>query len=199
MSFGFKIKSMKWTLFLFALAFSLNCNAQTQFEIELSRDLNERRMGIWVKGDYKIYVELEKIATNFRWTCQSDERSISYFIDKDSNLVNHFKSNLKRYETAVDQLENAKDGFDLKTLILYSGVEDIKQNVGNSILVENEVRQQVEKGAAIVFYKGVRIYKLKTNYELKENGGLMNRGYEIRTYFDDLENCIFTQYYHLGW
>lgn len=190
---------MKWTLFLFALAFSLNCNAQTQFEIELSRDLNERRMGIWVKGDYKIYVELEKIATNFRWTCQSDERSISYFIDKDSNLVNHFKSNLKRYETAVDQLENAKDGFDLKTLILYSGVEDIKQNVGNSILVENEVRQQVEKGAAIVFYKGVRIYKLKTNYELKENGGLMNRGYEIRTYFDDLGNCIFTQYYHLGW
>ena len=37
------------------LALSLTCNAQTQYEIALSKNIVEGRMGLWVTGDYKIY------------------------------------------------------------------------------------------------------------------------------------------------
>lgn len=190
---------MKYALFLFVLAISLTCKAQSQYEINLSKNLNDVYLGVWVKGDYKIYVALDKIVTNLRWTCQSSENSILYFTDKDSNLVNYYKATLKRYQKAIGQIDSAKCEFDLQTLVVYNGIEDSKQNIGNSSVVESEVKRLVELGNAIVFYKGARIYTLKSKYELKEGAMIMNRGYEIRTYFDDPENCIFTEYVHMGW
>ena len=54
-------------------------------------------------------------------------------------------------------------------------------------------------GTAIVLYKGERIYKLRWQSELKDEGEILNRQYVIRTYFDDIENCVFTEFRIMGW
>jgi hypothetical protein len=190
---------MKFTLLLFISAFSLTVSSQSDWKIELSRDLKEARMGVWEIRDYKIYVGFEQLETNFRRTAESSTNAISYYGDKDSNLVKYFNDNAKRYQTAADQLAHAHHGFDLRSIILYPGIEDKKQNVGNSRLVEGEVKQLVEKGNAIVYYKGKRIYTLTCKSEYYEEGGILNSGYEVRTYVDDVNNFVFHDYQHMGW
>lgn len=175
-------------------------NSQNYWEIELSKNSKVEHMGVWVNGDYAIYVELDKIKEILLRTSQSSENSALYYYNKDSNLVNYFKSTSNRYKLAIVQLENAKNNFDLRSLIVYDGMEYKNQNVGNSRVIADQIKHLVEMGNAIVFYKGERIYKLKCNSELKEmGGGFFNRFYEIRTYFNDLGNCIFLENNYMGW
>jgi hypothetical protein len=75
----------------------------------------------------------------------------------------------------------------------------VTQNVGHSVVVKDYMKQLVEGGSAIVFYKDKQIFTLQSKSEYQDEGGILQSGYLIRTYFDDIENCIFTEYMHLGW
>ena len=87
----------------------------------------------------------------------------------------------------------------LRTLILYNGTEDIRQNNGSSTIVGNAVKQLVEQGKAIVYYKGKRIFTLQRSSELINQNDILNHGYETRIFYDDKENCIFRDYQIMGW
>lgn len=67
------------------------------------------------------------------------------------------------------------------------------------MVVRNHLKQLVESGSAIVFYKDKQIFTLQSKSEYQNQGGILQSGYLIRTYFDDIENCIFNEYVHLGW
>ena len=99
----------------------------------------------------------------------------------------------------MNLLENANNSFDLSTLIIYNGLEGENQNIGNSSVVQSNIKRSIEMGTAIVLYKGERIYKLRWQSELKDEGEILNRQYVIRTYFDDIENCVFTEFRIMGW
>jgi len=187
------------------LLFTTSAHSQSEWVIELSTKMPESRMGVWTKGDYTILVTLDSISTHLRRCQQSMTKAIDYYGDKDSNLVNYFTGSSKRYNLAATLTEGAKNGFDLQTLIIYDGVEDINQNIGNSRILENYIEQLVEQQKALVFFKGQRIFKLCRISEMNNGGRLesvsdmLNHGYEIRTFYDQPENCIFYEYVHLGW
>jgi hypothetical protein len=180
-------------------------HAQSDWVIELSKKMPESRMGVWAKGDYIILVSLDSLSTHLRRCQQSMTKAIDYYGDKDSNLVNYFTSSSKRYNLAATLTENATNGFDLQTLIIYEGVEDFRRNAENSRIIESYVKQLVERGEAPVFYKGKRIFTLCGNSELSNEGraetfsDILNHGYEIRIFFDQPDNYSFYDYYHLGW
>jgi hypothetical protein len=121
-------------------------------------------------------------------------------------LASYFEASLNRYEIALEQLKKATKGFDIQALIVYDGIEIHELNASKSRIIERLIKQYVEKGNAIVFYKGQRIFKLtcltsNINSENTTNSisEILNRGYEIKTYFDNPENCIFSEYYIHGW
>jgi hypothetical protein len=200
---------MKLLLCLYIQLFALSVSAQQKWEIQLKSTLDDSRMGIWMNGAYTIHVKLDSLEANFLRIVQNCANGIAYYGDKDSNLVNYYTATAKRYQTAVNQMESAVDIFDLKALVVYDGREDIRQNAGNSRVVERYVKQVVDQGNAIVFYKGKRIYTLQCSSELsalsKNATGevpvaeILNRGHEIRTYSDHPEDCIFIEYYIMGW
>jgi hypothetical protein len=200
---------MKFVLFLLIQLFILTVTAQQKWEIQLKSTLDDSRLGYWVNGAYTVQVKLDSLEANFRRNVQNCTNGIAYYGDKDSNLVNYYNATAKRYQTAINKMEPAVESFDLKSLVVYEGLEDVSQNTGNSRVVERYVKQVVEQGNAIVFYKGQRIYTLHCSSELsalsKDANGevnvaeILNRGHEIRTYYDQPDDCIFIEYYILGW
>jgi len=196
---------MKIVSILLSLLFSFTVHSQSEWEIELSTKMPNPRMGVWNKGDYTILVTLDSISTHLRRCQQSMTKAIDYYGDKDSNLVNYFNGSSKRYNLAATLIEEAKNGFDLQTLIIYDGIEDTNQNIGNSRILENYIKQLVEQQKALVFFKGQRIFKLCCISEMNNQGRLesvsdiLNQGYTIKTFYDQRDNCIFYEYVHLGW
>lgn len=191
---------MKTILFFAVLLLHLIGFAQTnQPPLELSKKLEAFKSGLWINGDYTIYVDRLVLAANFKEEVKNASKSKEYYGDKDSNLVNYFTGNATRYQKAADQLENGNDQMDLRTLILYNGTEDIRQNNGSSTIVGNAVKQLVEQGKAIVYYKGKRIFTLQYSSELINQNDILNHGYETRIFYDDKENCIFRDYQIMGW
>jgi len=187
------------------IALNAACFSQNLWEIKLSTNLPETRMGNWVVGDYTVSVSLDTIAVMLRKDQESMIKAITYYGDKDSNLVNYYKATEKRYGIAISQLEQAKNGFDLQSLIIYEGREDIRQNIGNSRFLRDQIDHFVQKGNAIIFFKGKRIFTLCRSSEHTNQGrmespsDILNSGYEIRTFYDEPDNILFFEYYHLGW
>jgi hypothetical protein len=191
---------MKTILFFAVLMLHLiTCSQTNQPPLELSKKLEAFKSGLWINGDYTIYVDRLVLAVNFKEEVKNASKSKEYYGDKDSNLVNYFNGNATRYQKAADQLENGNDQMDLRTLILYNGTEDIRQNNGSSTIVGNAVKQLVEQGKAIVYYKGNRIFTLQRSSELINQNDILNHGYETRLFYDDKENCIFRDYHIMGW
>jgi len=187
-------------LFFAVLMLHLIACAQTnQPPLELSKKLEAFKSGLWINGDYTIYVDRLVLAANFKEEVKNAAKSKEYYGDKDSNLVNYFNGNATRYQKAADQLENGNDQMNLRMLILYNGTEDIRQNNGSSTIVGNAVKQLVEQGKAIVYYKGKRIFTLQRSSELINQNDILNHGYETRIFYDDKENCIFRDYHIMGW
>jgi hypothetical protein len=189
---------MKCILFLFLLILSFSGQSQTFGEIKLSKEVNEERMGLWTKGDYKVYVALSSIASNFQSSSKSYSEAALTYQFTDSSGPAFYKQTAERYQVAADQLEKADDGFDLRSLIVYLGIENENENQGNSMVVESFIKQMVKSGKAAVFYKGERLFVLKSRYESRGEG-ILDHGYEIRIYVDDPDNYLFTEYQHLGW
>ena len=190
---------VKSILLLFILTYSAAANSQNAWEIKLSKNTRYEPMGVWEQGDYKIYVDLDHIKTFFSKTSQEYTNNILRCGEKDSSLVRYYSPTAKRYQDAANLVEEANKDCDLRTLILYHGVEDKNQNSGNSTVIRNYIKQLVDSGAAIVIYKGEQIFNLKCKSEFKEQGGILHSGYEIRTYYDDFENCIFSEFILMGW
>ena len=196
---------MKSLFLLSFLAINLTAFSQELWEIKLSTQLPETRMGKWTVGDYTVLVSLDTISVMLRKVQESLINGIAYYGDQDSNLVNYYKATAKRYGIAATQLEQAKNGFDLQSLIIYEGREDIRQNIGNSRFLRDQIDHFVQKGNAIVLFKGKRIFTLCRSSEHSNQGrmespsDILNSGYEIRTFYDEPDNILFFEYYHLGW
>jgi hypothetical protein len=162
-------------------------------------------MGVWTRGDYSILVSLDSLSSHLRRSQRDLKRSIDYYVDKDSNLLNYFTATAQRYNVAATQTENAKNGFDLKTLIIYEGIENSQRNLDDSAILERYLKQLVEQQKAIVIFKSERIYTLCYLTESNVNGGeltvseILNNGYSTKAFFDQPDNCLFYEYTHLGW
>ena len=61
---------MKSTLLFVILNLSSIAHSQQAWEFNLSKNSKNDRMGTWEQGDYKIYVELDKIRTFLSLTAQ---------------------------------------------------------------------------------------------------------------------------------
>jgi hypothetical protein len=196
------MKGLFLPLFLFL---NLTAFSQDLWEIKLSTHLPETRLGKWTVGDYTVLVSLDTISVMLRKGQESLINAIAYYGDQDSNLVNYYKATAKRYDIAATQLEQAKNGFDLQSLILYEGREDIRQNTGNSRFLKDQIDHFVQKGNAMVFFKGKRIFTLCGSSERSNQGrmettmDILNSGYEIRIFYDEPDNCLFYESVHLGW
>jgi len=196
---------MKLLFIHFCLLFTLSAHSQSEWVIELSTKIPEPRMGVWAKGDYSVLVSLDSLSVHFRRCQHGLKRSIDYYVDQDSNLLNYFTATAQRYGVAATLTENAKNGFDLQSLIIYEGVDDSRRNTGNSWIVQSYVKQLVEQGKAPVFYKGQRIFSLCGISEWSNGGSednfrdILNSGYEKWVFYDQPDNCLFYDYHHLGW
>ena len=190
---------IKYLILFYFLTLGFTAHSQEAWEINLSKNLKSHPMATWEQGDYKIYVELNQMEKFLGMTAQEYINNISRCGEQDSNLVKYYRPTAKRYQDAANLVEQANTDFDLRTLIVYNGTEDEKQNVGNSMIVRNHLKQLVEGGFAIVYYKDNQIFTLQSKSEYQNEGGILQSGYLIRTYFDDIENCIFNEYVHLGW
>jgi hypothetical protein len=196
---------MKWLFLPLFLVIALNTFSQSQWEIALSHESPVPRMGEWVRGDYTVSISLDTLSMHFRRCEQSITRSLEYYKDQDSNLANYFRATQNRYGRAATQLEQAANGFDLKTLIIYEGMENPHRNLEDFAILESYLKQRVEQGKALVFFKGKRIYTLCVNSEMSNQGrvdtvqDILNRGYEVRTFYDEPDNCLFFEVQILGW
>jgi hypothetical protein len=196
---------MKLVFFLLFLQLTLSINAQSEWVIELSTKMPDSRMGVWTKGNYTILLTLDSIYTHLQRSQQGMIKAIEYYSEQDSNFINYYEATANRYNEAARHIENAKDGFDLQTLVLYEGREDVKQNNSNSRILESYIKQLVEQGDAPVFFKGMRIYTLCCSSELRDEGqtltfsDILNRGYETRIFFDQPDDYIFYEYRNMGW
>ena len=196
---------MKLLLFFLLIVFNFMAFSQADTEIKLSKSMPETRMGKWVVGDYTVLISLDTIAVMLRKEQENMIKAIAYYGDQDSNLVNYYKATATRYDIAATQLEQAKNGFDLQPLVIYQGREDSTQNTGNSRFLRQQIDHFVQRGNAIVFYQGKRIFTLCRSAEQTNQGrmespsDILNHGYEIRTFYDVPENSLFYEYYHLGW
>ncbi len=188
---------MKYILFLFLL--SIPCLGYSQYssEIKLSKTLDESRMGLWTNGDYKMYIELNTLESSFRNTYNSYNQSTLRSYTEDTVTSKFYLLTAQRYLLAADLLKNAESGFNLRSLIIYFGVEDKQYDLGNSYIVGRYVTQMVESGNAAVYYKGERIYTLQRLITSQGHG--LDYGYDALIYYDDKENCAITYYQHLGW
>lgn len=191
------------TFLLLLLTFSVQ--SQSEWVIELSCEKPNSRMGVWTKGDYTISVAIDSISLHLNRCQQSIQRSLDYYSDKDSNLVSYFLGSSNRYKVAINQLENAKNGFGLNQLIIYEGRENQSQNVGNSTIIESYLKQLVEQRKAIVCYKGMRIYTLCCTSEKLNQGcyetvsDILNSGYVTKTFYEEPSNCLFFDSHIYGW
>jgi hypothetical protein len=89
---------MKYLLFIGVLMLHLIGFAQTkQPPLELSKNLEAFKSGVWINGDYTIYVDRSILAANFRLEVQNATKSKEYYGDKDSNLVNYFMGNIRLF------------------------------------------------------------------------------------------------------
>jgi hypothetical protein len=190
---------------LLCLLLNFSAHAQSEWVINLATQAPDARMGVWAKRDYSIMVSLDSLSLHLRRSQHDLKRSIDYYVDKDSNLLNYFTATAKRCDTAATILEQAENGFDLKTLSIYEGTENSNRNLEDSRILENYIKQLVEQQKAIVYYKGQRIFTLCYISESIDNGGaltvseILNQGYTTKAFFDQPDNCLFHEFYLMGW
>lgn len=196
---------VKFFLSIFIPLLNFSVHAQSEWMVKLSTQDLDARVGVWTKGDYSILVSLDSLSSHLRRSQHDLKRSIDYYVDKDSNLLNYFTATAQRYNVAATLTENAKNSFNLNTLIIYEGIENSKRNLEDFAILERYLKQCVEQGKAIVLFKGERIFTLcyqsESNYKGVEStvSDILNNGYTTKAFYDQPDNCLFYEYTHLGW
>ena len=162
-------------------------------EIQLNPSLDTLKSSYWENGDYTIYIKTPAFITYLQNEYASLVRAMELEINKDSLTLARYNLYANRYLKAINQIDTTENGFNLRQLILYIGPENSERNKGNSDIVELYVRMAVENGNAPVFYRGERIFKLKKRII---NSYVMS---EIKIYFDDEKNYLFSYFGHINW
>lgn len=162
-------------------------------EINLSDTINPLYCSVWENGDYKIYIETAPFKTRLQIEYLSLVDMAKNTDKSDTTTLRRLNMYIDRYLIAVNQMKEAQSGFDLKQLIVYIGPNNIELNKGNSSYIETYVRQSLERGQAAVYYKGQRIFKLRTRVLADY---IMST---INIYYDDDKNYCFNYIGYLNW
>lgn len=118
---------MKHKLLILAIVLINFAYSQTISEFTLSKDIPGTRLGIWEKGDYKSLIEIDDLTLNFRNAVNYYSKYIDYsYTDSLSKLF--YDQMITRYKVAIEQLEKAKNNYDLKNIVLYYGLDDVERN-----------------------------------------------------------------------
>lgn len=164
-----------------------------RMELLLNPSIDSTKCGVWETGDYKISIPLQSLTDYIEENYLSLIGVMEKDSQRDTSLYNLYKISADRYLNAHNQLKAAQHGFDLRKLVLYVGLENIEYNKGSSTEIELYVRSMLEKGDAVVHYKGQRIKKMNkiTHADLVMS--------TIKIYFDDENNFAFTYFGYINW
>lgn len=162
-------------------------------EIRLNKAIDTLKCGIWVNGDYRIYIEMEPFMAMLQKEYDGLIQAFQNTSKNDSAMLPLYQATAQRYRNAIDQLSNIPHGFDFRSLALYVGRENAERNRGNSVEVETYVRNLLTNGNVAIFYKGQRIYTLK-GIRLEDH--VMS---VITLYYDDQNNYAFKYFGHIRW
>ncbi|MBI1266166.1 MAG: hypothetical protein GC193_01920 [Cryomorphaceae bacterium] len=130
-------------------------------EIQLTDTIDLTRAGLWQIDDYKIYVELKSIEEYLTLNYESMIRNNETTVFTDSVYQKRCVQYAELHKTALDQVQQAENGFDLRNLKLYFWMDKVDSKT-QSHDIEMVVRQAVLSGQAAVIYQDKRIFKLKT-------------------------------------
>jgi hypothetical protein len=179
------------------LLFPLLGEGQDSAGIQLSTRLDENRMGIWIQGDYEIRIELDTLEAIWLEYGKSCFDATMTYAAGTIDSVN-FVHSANRFMKAAEQVKQAENGFDLSTLVVYYGPPREIETPENAPMTGGIVRQLLEHGEAVVYYKGKRIYSLKHTSTTDDQDNYIF-GYTVMIYYDDVENCLYKEYHHQGW
>lgn len=162
-------------------------------EIQLAKTIDVSRMGIWETGAYKISIPLQQLEDGFRKDYASLMDALEHQYQNDTAAAARCKLYADRYLIAINELKDAVNGYDLKQLVVYIGPDNEAQNKGNSSTVDVLVRQSVENGNVVVYYKGKRIHSL---HKLVQWDAVMSA---IRIYHSQRDDCAYNYIGHVNW
>lgn len=162
-------------------------------ELQLSDSLLEDNLGLWQKGDYDVYVPIDGYEKYLKETHESLVKAIETLPETDSTNRVRYQLYIDRYAKAVDQISRAENGFDLRSLVVYIGPDNIKDKEMLTSDVNQYVQKLVQEGQAIVYYKGQRIYRLKVRF-------MKDFVMSVYTYYYETpSNNIFNYYGYINW
>jgi hypothetical protein len=183
-------------LFCLLLLFPLLGQGQDSTGIQMSRTLDESRMGKWIQGDYEIRIELDTLeAIWLEYGKSCFDAAVTYAAGT-VDSVNYVHS-ANRFMKAAEQMKHAENGFDLRTLMVYYGPPREIESPVNDTMTGYIVRQLLEHGQVAVLYKGERVYSLKHTSTGFGRDSIFD--YMVMIYYDDVENCLYKEYHHQGW
>ena len=164
-----------------------------RMELLLNPSIDSTRCGVWETGDYKISIPLQPLTDNIEKNYLTLMDAMENDSRMDTSLYNFYKITADRHLVVLNQLKAAKHGLDLRKLVLYVGLDNIEYNKGSSTAIELFVRSKLEKGEAIVHYKGQRINKMNivTYADLVMS--------TIKMYYDDENNFAFSYFGYINW
>jgi hypothetical protein len=184
-------------LCLIYLAWPCVTHAQTIHQFELSKTMNESKMGYWTKGNYTIYIDLNTLESNFRASSkQYNEASVSYTFT-DSNGSKVYYETARKYHEAAEILKHTSNGFDLRKIRFDTDSAEYS-NIYTLPKLENLIMQNFTSGKAALYYKGQRVYTCKFQTESfgKE---ILDHGMTTTYYCDTVSDFVFKKSQHLGW
>lgn len=161
-------------------------------EIQLSDTIDLTHAGLWEIDNYKIYVELKSIEAYLKVNYESLVRNNETMVFTDSVYQRRCILYAERHKIALDQIQHAENGFDLRQLKLHFWADSADPKV-QSHDIEMLVRQKVESGQAAVFYHDQRIYKLKT---IVLQDYIMS---SIVIYADNNQDALFRYIFNINW
>jgi hypothetical protein len=164
-----------------------------QIEIDLDDSMDTLKCGLWETGDYKLFIKTQPFSESLQKDYSGLIHAIQNELKNDSLTLINCNLYAARCLKAINQLSEAENGVDLRKLVLYFGQENSELNSGNSAYVEQFVRNALEAGNAIVFYKDQRIYKLTKRTIID---AVMST---IKIYAEDEKNYAFSYFGYINW
>ena len=162
-------------------------------EIQLNKSLDTVNNCYWSNGDYKFYIQREKVLNYLEEYYSGIISAMQTNLGGDTGLQRRNNMYAARYLKALIQVKEIDSSLNLRSLVVYIGYENAERNKGNSAEIETYVRQLVENGQAVVYYKGQRVFKLKTRV-VKDI--IMST---INIYYDDDKNYAFFYFGYINW
>jgi len=162
-------------------------------EIQLNKSLDTVNNCYWKNGDYKIFIQREKVLNYLEEYYSGITSAMQTNLGSDTGMQHRNKLYAARYFKALIQVKEIDSSFNLRSLVVYTGYDNAERNKGNSAEIEAYVRQLLENGQTVVYYKGQRVFKLKKRV-VKDI--VMST---INIYYDDDKNYAFFYFGYINW